>query len=597
MSQPHFNPLAGALRQRAAAAGSTDSSAPVVPLPVKPATRTWSASTDLYSYIVERGFFFPREMVTRYLLSLRTKPFALFSGISGTGKTKLALLTAEYFAHAPGTQARRRERPLDTEQEFFLPIDRVTLRSGTLTPSREQFDYFEVPPGESATVTIQITNVLGATGDMSVRAHNLVHGGSKHVSLALPVSVRRAFEENGIVAGDFLKFEIVEEFKRFRVSLYRPQVETVDELPENRYTFVSVRPSWCDHTALLGCYDDELDRYMRTPVLELLLRARREELEAKEQGRRPAPYFIVLDEMNIARIEHYFSDFLSALESRRYDADGNIAQESLNLHNADAERLVWIDEQGIEYEIPPRLPVPTNVLITGTVNDDASTHGLSPKVLDRANVLEFSAVDFDTFLGIAPRDDTASCFELAEQATRQFVLGQLELSSMDDSQRMRSALEPMLLMNAFLAPLNRHFGYRVLNDTALFVRTATELVGCDEDGAVVRAAVDIQILQKVLPKFFGAGDDRDGALATLLYLCASGELPPAPPALEPLLAAFDVAASEVAHYRPSLLRASAGEGLAVLDGDAADDSCLAAFPRSAGKLQRMLLRQLQRAAA
>ena len=63
--------------------------------------------------------------------------------------------------------------------------------------------------------------------------------------------MRRAFEETGVTEDDYLKFEIVEEFKRFRVSLFRPERSRC-ELPEDRYAFVSVRPSWNDHTALLG---------------------------------------------------------------------------------------------------------------------------------------------------------------------------------------------------------------------------------------------------------------------------------------------------------------------------------------------------------
>ena len=576
MTQPHVNTLATSLRRRASLPVSP------VPLPVDPQTRTWSASTDLYAYINERGFFYPREVVSRYLLSLKSKPFVLFSGISGTGKTKLALLTAEYYAHSPGTTAHRLERPRDNDSTFYIPIDKVTLRSGTLTPHREQFDYFNVEAGQSSTVTVNITNLLGAQGDITFRAHNMIYGGRKHLSISAPISVRRAFEETGVTENDYLKFEIVEEFKRYRVSLFRPEREQVEELPEHRYAFVSVRPSWRDHTALLGHYDDELERYYRTTVLELLLRARREEQEAARLGRTPAPYFIVLDEMNIAKIEHYFSDFLSVMESRRYDADGTIRQESLNLHNADAVRLTWIDDQGVEYEIPPNLPIPNNVLITGTVNDDDTTFGVSPKVLDRASTIEFSAVDFNAFLGLDGVELAPSVFEISEADTKTLQLGELELSSQDESQRLRRELEPLLTMNSVLASINQHFGYRVLNDTALFVRNAQKLIGNTPE--VVQAALDVQILQKVLPKLFNIRDDRNGVFATLLYLCCAGELPECVPDRETLLRAFSVDASDHASYDPGLLAVS-------IDADASgvpDGRIEAWFPRSAGKLCRML---------
>ena len=403
----------------------------------------WRAETDLYDYMRQRGFHFPRELVTRYLLSLRTKPFALFTGISGTGKTKLALLTAEYYAEMPGTRATRWEQPEDDDHAFYVPIDKVTLRSGTLTPGREQLDYFEVPAGGTETFTATITNVLGAHGDITFRATNLVSAGRKHLTIQVPSSVRRAMEENGVTDRDYLRFEIVDEFKRYRVSLLRPRTELVDVPPADRLAFTSVRPSWNDHTALLGSYDHTAERYERTPVLELLLRASREEREARAAGVAPAPYFIVLDEMNIARIEHYFSDFLSALESRRVDADGSIRQEPLHLHGADASTLVWMDHLGIEYEIPQRLELPTNVLFTGTLNLDDTTFGLSPKVVDRASTMAFSAVDFEGYLAGDAAEDEPDALELPDAVTRELQLGELHVGSASDSHEVAEHLAPV----------------------------------------------------------------------------------------------------------------------------------------------------------
>ncbi|MCW2956597.1 MAG: 5-methylcytosine-specific restriction related enzyme, partial [Thermoleophilia bacterium] len=399
---------------------------------------------DLYAYIRARGFHFPRELITRYLLALETKPFALFTGISGTGKTKLALLTAEYFAERPGTQAVRWERPVDGDHEFYLPIDPVTLRSGTLTPNRDQLDYFNVPPGATETFTATITNILGAHGDITFRTTNLVSEGRKNLTIQVPSSVRRAFEETGVTDRDYLHFEIVEEFKRYRVSLFRPQSELVDVRPQDRYEFISVRPSWNDHTAMLGSYDSHYQRYVRTPVVELLLRARREELAARAAGVTPAPYFLVFDEMNLARIEHYFSDFLSALESRRVDSDGGIRQEPLQLHRVDAERLTWRDALGIEYDIPERLEIPTNVLFTGTLHLDDSTFGLSAKVVDRANTLAFSAVDFAGYLAGDEGADDDGLFELPPAATSELELGAFSLPDAADSRGVASVLEPFV---------------------------------------------------------------------------------------------------------------------------------------------------------
>jgi hypothetical protein len=443
---------------------------------------------------------------------------------------------------------------------------------------------------------------------MTFRAHNHIYAGRRHLTISVPVSVRRAFEELGVQEGDYLSFEIVEEFKRYRVTLLRPEREPVDERPENRYAFVSVRPEWSDHSALLGCYDDDRERYVRTPVVELLLRAGREEHDAQAQGRKPAPYFIVLDEMNIAKIEHYFSDFLSALESRRYDADGTIRQEKLNLHDAGVP-LTWMDEDGVEYPIPPRLAIPTNVLITGTVNDDESTYVLSPKVMDRANTMEFSSVDFDAFLGLAEDDLAQSPFEIPAQTTTDLGLGALELSSQRESQLLRAELAPMLDVNAVLQPVQMHFGYRVLNDVARFLMRTRELIGDRPD--VMDAAIDIQLLQKVLPKLFRVSDDRNGVVATLAWMCCTGKVPQAVPERDRLLAGMVVEASGNVRYRPALLERAAAPArpadaersesgavrpapltLASTEGGAAPaaDAALvpARYPRSAAKLWHIL---------
>lgn len=515
--------LASTLTERTS--NRTDAAGNVIPLPGSTAAAPTPvrAETDLYSYVAARGFHFPRELVSRYLVALRTKPFVLFTGISGTGKTKLALLTAEYFASMPGTKATRFERPEDSDHEFYLPIDRVTLRSGTLTPGREQLDYFSVPAGGTATFTATITNILGAHGDITFHATNLIVNGTRHITIQVPSSVRRAFDENGVDERDYLRFEIVEEFKRYRVSLVRPASELVDVPERDRLAFVSVRPSWNDHTAMLGSWDAANERYERTPVLELLLRAAREERDAAAAGVAPAPYFVVLDEMNIARIEHYFSDFLSALESRRTDDKGNLRQEPLNLHAADLARVSWVDHMGIEYEIPQRMTIPTNVVFTGTLNLDDTTHGVSPKVIDRATTIGFSAVDYAGFLAGDAAENDPDPFELPADVTRDpGFLGELRLATASDSHEMAASLTPFVRLNELLVLHDQHYGYRVLNDVAAYVRTARDLIAGDP--VTLQAAVDACVLQKVLPKFFRMREDRGGLLAMLLAFCIEGEV-------------------------------------------------------------------------
>ena len=156
------------------------------------------------------------------------------------------------------------------------------------------------------------------------------------------------------------------------------------EAPVDNYEVVPVRPDWVDNRGLLGYLNPLTNEYSTTPFLDLLLRARAEEERAAATGENAHPFFVILDEMNLARVEHYFSDFLSALESG----------EDIPLHENEA---IESGESESGPQVPRKLKVPGNVLFTGTVNVDETTYMFSPKVLDRAFTIEFDQVDLEGF--------------------------------------------------------------------------------------------------------------------------------------------------------------------------------------------------------
>ena len=135
-----------------------------------------------------------------------------------------------------------------------------------------------------------------------------------------------------------------------------------------------VRPEWTDPTGLTGYYDVLSNRYVVPPFLEAVLLA---------TAHRDSPVFVVLDEMNLARVEYYFSDVLSAVETG----------EPLQLHSSGVPL-----EGSTGTTVPAALPLPPNLYITGTVNIDETTNPVSDKVLDRAIVIDMSAVDLPGFL-------------------------------------------------------------------------------------------------------------------------------------------------------------------------------------------------------
>lgn len=221
------------------------------------------------------------------------------------------------------------------------------------------------------------------------------------------------------------------------------------DLPADDFHLIPVRPDWTEPTHLLGYFDAISGKYRETTFLRALLRAHRNPHR---------PTFVCLDEMNLAQPEHYFADALSAMETGG----------TIQLHHEDQ------DIGGV----PPKLPWPDNLFITGTVNMDETTRPFSPKVLDRANVIDMSTVNIPNYL-------------------RELVARSPELASVLDEAT--SALLSKLV--DCLAPHRMHFGYRVVKELALFVHYA-------KDRALLPSALDAQIEQKILTKLRGGPEQK-----------------------------------------------------------------------------------------
>ncbi len=295
-----------------------------------------------------------------------------------------------------------------------------------------------------------------------------------------------------------------------------PRHTELIEAPLDNYIAVPVRPDWVDNRGLLGYLNPLTNEYSTTEFLDLLLRASDEEERAKDAGEKPHPFFVILDEMNLARVEHYFSDFLSALESG----------EAIPLHDNEA---IESGESESGPQVPRKLKVPGNVLFTGTVNVDETTYMFSPKVLDRAFTIEFDQVDLKGFTEGRSSED-------ASGLNLDGVQGSLDLlpsarSDDDDWKPSREDWEEfsketgehhaaLLHLHEILEEQHRHFGYRVANEIARFVNLAREQAK-DTDTAV-DAAFDLALLQKVLPKFHGTQQELQSLLEQIFHFAVHG---------------------------------------------------------------------------
>ncbi|MCS7198809.1 MAG: hypothetical protein N2327_04565 [Caldimicrobium sp.] len=186
----------------------------------------------------------------------------------------------------------------------------------------------------------------------------------------------------------------------------------LDKKFTHKKLFFPIRPDFKDSKSLLGYYNPLNREYQSTELLKFILEAQKEYLK---NGIFSCPYLVLFDEMNLARVEYYFADFLSVLESKRVisidDVDEDMKENILKFHGFlnpnedDLKKLIGFyskpiilhNEPNITDIIPQKLYLPPNLYFIGTVNIDETTYMLSPKVLDRAFTIEFDA-DIESYV-------------------------------------------------------------------------------------------------------------------------------------------------------------------------------------------------------
>ena len=267
----------------------------------------------------------------------------------------------------------------------------------------------------------------------------------------------------------------------------------------SRFQRVSVQPQWADNADLLG-YTSALGGNV----------FREGEILASIKAARDGEDLVValLDEMNLAAVEHYFSDFLSVIETRRREG-GQIVTDPLPLD---------LPEPPPDQEDPHAdlraMPLPPNLRIVGTANMDETTRLFSPKVLDRAFSIEFDDVDLTAFASIS-EGETSSGTDFSPLAQR---LLDIDVAFVHEAYPKAEALfdRAAELLDEIKQELQKGgitFGYRTRDQVLMY------LYHWQGDGLSdildLNAAFDLCVLQKVLPKVSGTSEALGGALGDL----------------------------------------------------------------------------------
>ena len=436
------------------------------------------------------GLRYDPDLLSRFVSSLVARPFVVLSGLAGSGKTKIAQVFTKWLS----LEIRGLENCFYPGQVLCRPqtdmtvvaVDSVGMIAAQGNGVRAALSY------ELIDQWVDTIERHGITQDMA--------------STAIRPIVRQDHPEYS----DYMhRFDSLLKPLAFYKIEHAVTTEVIRTM-----LLVPVGADWTNSEKLLG-YPNALDKtsYVMpdTGVLKLLM-------DAEKNPK--LPFFLILDEMNLSHVERYFADFLSAMESgdeiKLYDGEQRYADVAKTI------------------AVPRRIRVPKNLFVIGTMNVDETTYMFSPKVLDRAQVIEFRVKpdEMAKFVGFDDNGNwqagTAAKIDLDKLADpngigkgAKYAESFLELALKRGEKKPSDTAVPAApagqpanpdagkvplqevakAVNAFfkpLAELGAEFGYRSAAEIMSFCGFYIDA------GAKIDAAIDAAIVQKLLPKLHGS---------------------------------------------------------------------------------------------
>ena len=493
---------------------------------------------DFISYFGSNGFHYNKDLIFNYFNSLVAKPFVILTGISGSGKSKIAELFANVIGH---------------EEEGCYELIPV---KPNWRDSKGLFGY-----------------------------HNLIDGGY-YITPLIRLFIR------AINKPEIPHFLILDEMNLAKTEHYFADYLS---LIESRRCVRTLNPS-CEYTdfsrvfefpeevklseaIILSAIDiNRMSNQTSDDNLELEIKDYRENRFSKlwkekkyngspknwtpqyrtelNQGKGRLAYRVFekisdgvyklknKDEMTVSD-----RNIVESLEKLYEETFGTLVQKNLVLHNSDkclgangqkceCEECPYCNSEKYScenlynaesetYLVPPEMPIPVNVFTIGTVNVDETTYMFSPKVLDRSNVIEFNEVDFAGLYDLSQEQK-----DKIDSVSRTVIDNDFYFDTNADVPDLRIVIPAKEYVDSFkdfapeqfdclvdifitLKKYNLHFGYRVLNEIGAYMCSVNKNTSYDNKNY---RAFDNQILQKILPKLYGSYDKIWNPLVELLGL-------------------------------------------------------------------------------
>lgn len=280
-----------------------------------------------------------------------------------------------------------------------------------------------------------------------------------------------------------------------KTRLVKLFAEAVGATAENgRYKMVPVRPDWSDSSDLFG-HVDLNGKFVSGAIIDFIKKA---ELDSNY------PYFLCLDEMNLARVEYYLSDILSVIETRDF-RDGIIQTAPLIDHSYYGADTSASGRYGT-------VRLPENLYIIGTVNMDETTFPFSRKVLDRANTIEFSFVNLMPNFEAVPQNSPHML-----NLNNTFLKTEFLLLSQcyEEIETINGYCIELQKINEILQQANAHVGYRVRDEIIFYLLNNKKYGLLSEE-----QAIDNELMQKILPRIQGSNLSVKNMLCELFKVCA-----------------------------------------------------------------------------